>query len=417
VTEGPTARASGRFTLAACALLALAWAATFALHPWSDESVGDLGSRSTVAMRVLGGALPYRDFPFEYPPLAAPVMALPGLAGTDGDAYRIGIAVVAFAVTAVVLLLVRTLALRTGGDARLAMLGVAVAPLLLGAVIRLHIDVVPVALLLAALVAILAHRPATGFALIGLGTMLKAFPLVAAPVALAWLLARGDRAAAIRGASALGVTLAVVGAVWLALSPDGAIDSVRFQLERPLQIESTPASLLFVLGSIGGAEPAVVASHNSSGIAHPLAGAAGALFTAALVAAVALLAALAARTRSPEGLVLGALAAAAAFAALGRVLSPQYLIWVVPLLALALAWRRWALALLAATACALTLAEFPARYIDLTAADPLAIAIVAARNAALVAAVLVAGAVLNAERSGAGMPMADPRERVAAAAR
>src|SRR5918997_1881577 len=117
-------------------------------------------------MRVLGGALPYRDFPFEYPPLAAPVMALPGLAGTDGDAYRIGIAVVAFVVTAVVLLLVRTLALRTGGDG---------------------------------------------------------------------LLARGDRGAAIRGASALGVTLAVVGAVWLALSPDGAIESVRFQLERPLR--------------------------------------------------------------------------------------------------------------------------------------------------------------------------------------
>jgi hypothetical protein len=393
----PPAGAGRGTAVAACGLLALSWLATLTLHPWSDESVGDLGSRSTVAELVLGGALPYRDFPFEYPPLAAPVIALPGLAGS----YHAGIAAATFAVAVAVLLLCRTLALRTGGDPRLAMLGIAVAPLLLGAVIRLHIDLVPVALVLAALVALLARRTAVAFALIGVGTMVKAFPLVAAPVALAWLVARGERATAVRGVAALAATLVILGAAWVALSPQGALDSVRFQLERPVQIESSPASVLFGVGALGGPDPEVVASHRSAGVVHPAAGVVARAFAVALVLAVLMLAALAARARSERALVLATLATVAAFAALGRVLSPQFLVWVVPLLALALAWRRWALVTLAALACALTLAEFPGRYAVLTAAESPVVALVAARNAALVAVVcLAAGGLARHPRSG-----------------
>lgn len=402
------------FIAAVCGLLALTWLTTFALLPWSDESVGDLGSRSSVAAMVLGGELPYRDFLFEYPPLAAPVIALPGLAGTGGG-YRVGIALLAFAVAVCVLLLVRRLALRTSGDARLAMAAVAVAPLLLGAVIRLHVDLVPIALVLAALTAILAGRAVPGFALIGVGTLVKAFPLVAAPVALAWLIARGDRRGAARGAAALVATLAVGAVVWVALSPDGALASVRFQLERPVQLESTPASLLFALGSVDGAEPAVVASHRSAGLEHPLADLVGTLLTVLLAAAVCVLAALAARARSERALVLATLTAVAAFAAFGRVLSPQYLIWVVPLLALGVSWRLWTLASLTALACVLTLAEFPGRYLDLTVADPLAVAIVGARNATLIAAVLVAIVELAREGRAANPGVRGPPREMAAA--
>jgi hypothetical protein len=97
---------------------------------------------------------------------------------------------------------------------------------------------------------------------------------------------------------------------------------------------------------------------------------------------------------SSRALVLGALAAVAAFAAFGRVLSPQYLVWVLPLLSLAVAWRMRALAGLCAAACLLTLMEFPSRYLDLVDGEPVAVAIIAARNLALIAAVTVAGASL-----------------------
>lgn len=390
--------------LAACAVLALGWVATLAVHPWSDESVGDLRSRSSVAELVLGGALPYRDFAFEYPPLAAPVIALPGLAGTDQVAYRAGIAALTFAVAVAVLLLCRALALRCGGDPRAAMLGVALAPLLVGAVIRLHVDLVPVALVLAALVALLDRRVELGFVLVGLGTMTKAFPLVVAPIALAWLVARGERRAAAHGVAALALTLVVLAAVWVALSPAGALDSVRFQLERPLQLESSPASVLFGLGALGFEDPAIVESHRSAGVVHPFAGAIGRGFTSLVVLVVLALAALAARAPDARSLVLASLAAVAAFAALGRVLSPQFLVWIVPLAALALACRLRALAAATAIACALTLAEFPSRYLALAAGEPAPVAIVAARNLALVSAVVLAAAALArspSERSAA----------------
>jgi hypothetical protein len=58
---------------------------------------------------------------------------------------------------------------------------------------------------------------------------------------------------------------------------------------------------------------------------------------------------------------------------------------VVPLGALAFAWRLHALAAAVAVAALLTQVEFPAHYFDVVAREPLAIGLVALRNAALLA--------------------------------
>ena len=385
------------------AALVAAWVVTLTLVPWSDESVGDLDTRRSYAALLLDGELPYRDFPFEYPPLAAPVIALPGLAGTGEAAYRLGIAAATLVAAAALLLLVRSLARRTGGSETRAMLAVAVAPLLLGAVVRLHFDAVAVALAVAGVVAVLGRRPAAGLALVGLGAMIKGFPLAIAPVTLAWLWSGGDHRGAVRGAAALAITVAAFGIVSVAISPPGAFDAVAYQLDRPVQIESAPASVLWGLDAVGGAPPSTRDSHGSVALEHPLAAGLGVAFSATLALTVVALALLAARSAriargrldgvdhgAGRALVLAALAALAACAALGPVLSPQFLIWVVPLLALAFAWRMHALAATAAAACALTLVEFPGRYFDLVAGEPVAIAITAGRNAALLAVVAIA---------------------------
>lgn len=399
-----------RPALAGVALLAATWMVTVLAHPWDDEGVSDLGSRSGVAEMILDGELPYSDFAFEYPPLAAPAIALPGLVGTAEDDYRLGIGIMTFLLAAATLLLVGALARRTGGAAWPAVLGVAAAPLLLGAVIRVHFDLVAVVLTLAALLALLERRPGLGLGLLALGAMTKGFPLVAAPVALAWLWAEGDRSALRRGAVALFATLAVIGIAWVAYSPDGAREALEFQLERPVQIESSPASVLLGVDEIGGPAAEIVHSHATAGLENDLEGPMGVVFAALLAGAVLVAAALVTPVRrggaadsrpgsSPalaigpvraRALVLGTLAAVAAFAAFGRVLSPQFLVWVVPLLALALAWRMWALGVACATACALTQVEFPSRYFDLIDGEPFAVAVTAARNLALVAAVALA---------------------------
>jgi hypothetical protein len=78
------------------------------------------------------------------------------------------------------------------------------------------------------------------------------------------------------------------------------------------------------------------------------------------------------------------------------------MIWLVPLAALALAWRMHALAAVTAGAIALTLAWFPSRYFDLVAREPFPLAAVAVRNALLVAVLALAWRGLTPRAAAAG---------------
>jgi hypothetical protein len=388
--------AARRDTLLALGLLTLAFAATLWMPPFDDERVNDLYVYRVFAEPVLDGRLPYREVFFEYPPLAAPAIALPGIFGTGADEFRWAFAGWTFLLAVAVLLLGGALAARTGGDRRRALLALALTPLLVGAMIRTHFDLAPVGLLLAALLLLCGGRPRLGLALIGLGAMTKGFPLVVAPVALAWLVGRGQRRAALEGALALVAVLAVVALAAVAISPRGALDAVEYHTERPIQVESTAAVVLRGLDGLGLGELARDWSHRSDNLTHPADGAVTAVLTLTLLAVLALLAAAASRSRPAEGnaappaearrLVLASLAAVLAFAALGKVLSPQYLLWIAPFGALALAWRLHALAAVVALACVLTQIEFPARYFDLLTFEPFPVAVVVLRDLTLLAA-------------------------------
>ena len=123
-----------------------------------------------------------------------------------------------------------------------------------------------------------------------------------------------------------------------------------------------------------------------------------ALVALALVAVLARLAGLAAQSGDRRGVVLASLTAVTAFAALGKVLSPQFVIWVLPLGALAFAWRLHALAFAVLAAAVLTQVEFPAHYLDVVAREPLAIGLVALRDLVLLAVLALSISALRTER-------------------
>jgi hypothetical protein len=377
-----------RDALAALALLVAGWALTLWVAPWSDERVNDLFVYRSFAEPLLDGGLPYRDIAFEYPPLAAPVIALPGVFGTAEESFRWAFALWTLAGGAAVVLLCGALARATGGDPRRAMFAAALMPLLCGALVRTHFDLFPVALLLGGLLLVCRDRPRSGLALLGLGAMTKLFPLVVVPVVLAWLVARGLRRDAWQGALACAATIAVVAGVALGVAPDGAADAVRYHVDRPVQVESSPALLLLGLDAVGIGDAESVSSHRSDGLVHAASGALASLLAGVMVGVVLLLATRVGRSK--RDLVLASLAATLAFALLGKVLSPQFVIWALPLGALALAWRSHALAAAVALAAVLTQVEFPAHYFDVVAREPLAVALVAARNAVLLAALVLA---------------------------
>ena len=372
-----------RDTLLALGVLAAGWAATLWLVPFSDERVNDLFVYRQLAGPLLHGALPYRDTFLEYPPLAAPAIALPGVLGTGAEAFRASFAGWTLLLAAVCVLLTGALAARTGGSRQAALFAAAATPLLCGAMVRTHFDLAPVALTLLALLVLCAGRARVGLALLGAGALTKGFPLLAAAPALAWVAARSGRREALAAAACMGAVLAAGCALALAASPSGSFDAVRFQLERPVQVESSSASLLTALDGLGLGQAVAVSSHRSDGLEHPAAAFVAAGSAGLLVIVLALLAVAAARRPGARQLVIAALATGTAFAALGKVLSPQFLIWTLPLGALALAWREYALAAAVGGAALLTQVEFPARYFDLVAREPAALTLVAARNLVL----------------------------------
>jgi hypothetical protein len=386
-----------RWSPLALLLLAAGWAATLWLLPWSDERVNDLFVYRVFTEPVLDGGLPYRDVFLEYPPLAAPAIALPGVLGTGEEAFRWAFAGWTLLLAVAVVVLCGALAARTGGDARRALLAAALMPLLCGALVRTHFDLAPVALLLSALVLLASGRPRSGMAVLGLAAMTKGFPLVAAPVALAWLATRVDRRTLVQSAAALVVALALPAAAAVAMSPSGAWDAVTYHLERPVQVESLPASGVLLMDELGAGDADSVKSHRSDGLEHPAGDALVAVSIAALLGVLALLAAGAARGDSRR-LALASLTAVAAFATLGKVLSPQYMLWLVPLGALAFAWRLHALAAATAAAAVLTQIEFPARYFDLVDREAFPVAAIALRNLVLLAVLFLALRALRAAR-------------------
>jgi hypothetical protein len=164
---------------------------------------------------------------------------------------------------------------------------------------------------------------------------------------------------------------------------------VRYHLDRPVQVESTPALVLLALDQAGLGDAVSVTSHRSDGLVHKRDGLVSGTLLAVLAGVIALLALFAARRPEPRCLVLASLAAVAAFVVLGKVLSPQFMIWILPLGALAFAWRMYALAAVTAAAAVLTQLEFPARYLDLVAREPLPLALVMLRNAVLLGVVVM----------------------------
>jgi hypothetical protein len=335
---------------------------------------------------IADGRVPYRDFAVEYPPAALPVFWAPTLAPPGRYDTLFELLMLACSALALVCL-ARTLGVMGVSSPRLfgAVVFVGLAPLALGSLVLTRYDAWPVALTALAVAALVSGRERVGLGALGLGTAAKIFPAVLLPVALAYVWRRGGaRAAAVAAAVFLGV-LALAVVPFGVLAPEGLADSLARQLGRPLQIESLGASLLLAAHRLGWYEPTVVSSHGSQNLAGDLPDAFAAVQP--LLQAAALLAIWALAVRRDEGrerLLLAIPAGMAALVVFGKVLSPQFLIWLVPLVPLAGGAAGLAAAGLLGGALVTTQLWFPTRYWDLVALGEEAW-LVLLRNALLVA--------------------------------
>ncbi len=79
-------------TVAPAVALAVLYALATTIGPFADTTVNDLYVYRTYADLLVAGQLPYRDFGFEYPPLAAVPLWLAGLPGRDEATYAVSFA-------------------------------------------------------------------------------------------------------------------------------------------------------------------------------------------------------------------------------------------------------------------------------------------------------------------------------------
>jgi hypothetical protein len=324
---------------------------------------------------IADGKVPYRDFAVEYPPGALPMFALPELVapshGPPGvsrgfrQTFETLMWICGAAVLCAMAFVLRTLR-RPARSAWAALAFAALAPLALGSVILSRFDLWPAALVAAALAALVAGRLRIGHVLLGLGAAAKLYPAVLIPLALAFAWKRAGRREALACAGlAVGVA-ATIFLPFLALSPAGAWHSLSVQLSRPLQVESLGSALLLAAHHAFGVGVTGDTSHGSQNLAGNGADAVAITSTVVQVAVLAWIwTAFARGPASGERLVGSTAAALCAFVALGKVLSPQFLIWLIPIVPLVRGRRGlWAGALLAA-ALVLTQLWFPFRYFRL----------------------------------------------------
>jgi hypothetical protein len=355
-------------TLVAVVLFLVGWGV---LHRgfFTHDAIVDTPVYERYGSAIDSGQMPYRDFAVDYPPGALPVFALPALRGAHGDVFRrrFELLMAFLGEVMVICVAVALVALGAGRRWLLAALGfVALAAVALGPVVLTRFDLWPAVLTAAALAALISGRLRLGHVALGAAVAAKLYPAVLVPITIAYVWKREGRREALVCGGLLLVVLAAVFVPFIVLAPHGVWESFWNQGSRPLQIESLGAALLLAGHHVFGYGLTMDSSHGSQN----LGGAAPDAFAVAL--SVLQLAALIATwilfARGPatrERMLLACAAALVAFVALGKVLSPQFLIWLIPVVPLVYGRRGLTASVLLAAALLVTQLWFPYRYWDL----------------------------------------------------
>ena len=309
---------------------------------WAHGQLVDWPTYRTYGDAILHhGRVPYRDFAVEYPPGALPPFIAAAPFGDYAGAFAWLMAACGVALVFVVA------SIRPA-----AAFFVALAPVLAGSLILSRFDLWPALLATAALAALLADRHRLGWGLLGAAVAAKLWPLVLVPLALVWSIRRGRGWAVLVGAAVLAVAFLPFAVV----APHGLWTSLRGQASRPLQVESLGSALFMSFG-----HPAVISSHGSQNVAGH-GGVAAVFGVAQIVVLVALSVAFARGPATAERFLRFSAASVCAFIAFGKVLSPQFLLWLIPIVPLVRGRRGLAATGLLVVALVLTQVWFPQRY-------------------------------------------------------
>jgi hypothetical protein len=302
---------------------------------WSSVLINDFAPQ---AQAIKAGDLPYRDQRIEYPPLSVPVLIAPIYADDSTQGFVDGFMweMLAFDLGIVVLI-----SLALPGDTRrvLSALGIYTAGAVIlsdvlldnslidvGPLILNRFDLVPTLFVLAAILARDRGRSATWSALLSVGVAIKAFPLFLYPALL-----RGEKS--LRRVVVAGVIpLLLCGAAVLVMGDEFG-SAITYHTQRALQVESlgaTPFEIAHVFGSSG-----VSTGVGHGGFEIHAGGTTVARWISVVIGALGYLWLVRAGWRSKASNLKLATALLTVLVVFAPVLSPQFLLWILPISACA----------------------------------------------------------------------------------
>jgi hypothetical protein len=333
------------------------------------------------ASQAANGRVPYRDFVIEYPILAYPLFLLPRLVASSLESYQVAFGAEMLLCDALLVWLVASHVERVGGPERVPgiLLWYTLFLAAFGPLPVTRFDLAPTLLAFWAGLTWSSGRAARGGIIAGAGTLMKIFPIVIAAPAFVSTRRGWSRW---RGVAALGLTVTIGSGLWFAIGGTHVADSLGYHLDRGLELGSISSNVLILWGKLFHSPLATIFRYGNLELECPASQRAAAC--APGFQALALLLAMLAYWRSGmrDGLRFAG-AAILGMVVAGKVLSPQYLIWLLPF-ASALNGRVGRLArptFLAA--CVMNFAVYPWSFMGLRDFSTIAIAILTVRNALL----------------------------------
>jgi hypothetical protein len=317
----------------ACALHLAVFVPT--IGDWSSILVNDFAPQ---AQAIKDGDLPYRDQDIEYPPLSVPVLIAPIYADDSTQGFVDGfmwemlgfdlaiVVLIGFALPGDTRRVLSALGIYTAGVVILS--DVVLDPSLIdtGPLVLTRFDIVPALFVLAAVLARDRGRSAAWSGLLSIGLAIKAFPLFLYPALL-----RGERnVRRVMVAGAIPLLLCVAAVLVMG---DEFGSAITYHTDRALQVEALAASPFEVAHALGSSGIATATGHG--GFELSASGADAARWLSVVIGAIGYLLLMRAGWRSEVSNLKLATAMVAVLVVFAPVLSPQFLLWILPISACA----------------------------------------------------------------------------------
>jgi len=343
----------------------------YAVKRWLEQGMlSDVEGYHAYATYIRAGNMPYSDLPktvLAYPPAAlVPWLLASYMSWSYATSFTILMGLCGAGCIALIAMTLRR-AGASNGRVWAALLLFAVSPVVLGSLFGTRYDLWPTMLALGGLAALVYDRPILSGALLGLGFAAKLWPGILLPLAVVHLWRRRGGGTAAVAVISFVIVVEACFLPFAILEPRGLWSSISGQFNRPLQVESLGSAVLMAAEHLGLATYRTIDAGGGQALSGSGAALAANLSTAMEVLAVVGILVVYARrrTQSPEALLMAAAATVASLVAFDKVLSPQYLIWIVPFVALASGRVGIAAAAFLVLALGLTQSWFPWNYWDL----------------------------------------------------